>query len=95
MQDKKSKGRFIHLSISMRLGTREGLDALGAVIEEHTGVDANRSKLLGILANLAHKARDDLDYSAIHDDATLQHELERAILRRLERERKRWQSEEE
>ena len=89
MQDKKSKGRFIHLSISMRLGTREGLDALGAVIEEHTGVDANRSRLLCILANLAQKAMNDLDCSAITDEATLQQELERAIFKRLERELKR------
>ena len=86
MSDKKSKGQVIRLSISMRLGTCEQLDELGEEIREHTGVHTGRSKLLTMLVNLAQEAKVDIDYSQVHDEATLQQELARAIARKLQRE---------
>lgn len=81
MRDIKSKGQFVQISVTMRVGIREGLDSLGEEIKAKTGVDANRSKLLGMLANLAIGARDSIDYSNIQDDVTLQRELLLALVR--------------
>ena len=81
MRDIKSKGQFVQISVTMRVGIREGLDSLGEEIKAKTGVDANRSKLLGMLANLAIGARDRIDYSNIQDDVTLQRELFLALVR--------------
>lgn len=90
MQDIKGKSQFVRFSVSMRLGIRENIDSLGETIKEITGIDANRSKLIAILADLAREANDDIDYSKIRDEATLQQEVERAVFKRLERERVRW-----
>lgn len=82
MHKQKGKGQIVHTSISMRLGVREMLDSLGDVIKENTGVEANRSKLITILTNLAHEARGAIDYGEVHDETTLQRELAQAIVRR-------------
>ena len=83
MHSKKGKGRFVQTSISMRLGTREHLDALGELIKESTGVDANRSKLITLLTNLAYESREGIDFGKIHDETTLQRELVRAIIKQF------------
>ena len=86
MPDKTSKGQVIRLSISMRLGTCEQLDDLGETLKEHTGVHTGRSKLITMLAKVAHEAKADIDYSQVRDEATLQQELAHAIARRFQRE---------
>jgi len=81
MSDTKSKGQFVQISATMRVGIREGLDAFGEEIKTRTGVAANRSKLIGMLASLAVGARDSIDYSKIEDDVTLQRQLLLALVR--------------
>lgn len=94
MYSKKGKGQFVQTSISMRLGTREHLDALGEIIKESTGVDANRSKLITILTNLAYESREGIDFGKIHDETTLQRELVHAIIRTFGREQEQQSKEE-
>lgn len=86
MPHKKSQGQFVHLSITMRWGVREQLDLLGKKIKERTGVEANRSRLLAILASLAYEAEQGIDYSNIRDEVTLQRELALAISRKAKHE---------
>jgi hypothetical protein len=86
MRKDKGKGQIVHTSISMRLGVREHLDLLGETIKENTGIDASRSKLITVLTNLAYEARDNIDYSEIHDETTLQRELVGAIIKKFGRE---------
>jgi len=89
MQDKKSQGQVVYLSISMRRGVLEQLDEFGKAMKENTGFNVARSKLIAILATLAHDAQGDIDYRQVHDEATLQQELERAIFRKIQREQER------
>ena len=86
MPDKESKGRLVRITITTRLGVRDYLDELGERIKKHTGINANRSKLLTILAKLAHEAKEEIDYGKMDDETTLQQELARAIARKLPRE---------
>lgn len=89
MPDKKSQGQVVYLSISMRRGVLEHLDEFGGAMKEKTGFNVARSKLIAILATLARNAQGDIDYSQVHDEATLQQELERAIFRKVQREHER------
>ena len=94
MQKIKDQEQVVRTNISVRRRALFQLDEVGSLIKWRTGFGVSRSKLIEIAANLLYEIRDEIDYDHIHDEATLQRELGRALVRILEREQEQQSREE-
>ena len=77
----KDQERVVRTSFSVPRGTLFELDEVGNLIKWRTRLDVPRSRLIAVAAAVFYQAREGIDFEQIHDEATLQRELVRAIVK--------------